>query len=154
MPAVRKPAEDQEPDPKNHNSKRAARIQPTVEPEALPGGDPAAGDPSASASGAGHHNPAAKEPTTLEVSRLMAQSQRRHDLEMRLAVLAIEYDRAIGSLQTLIKRYDDIRAECEAAQPPIHIQSLVPTILRTALKLARRQVRAEYPELKSLARRS
>lgn len=89
-------------------------------------------------------------PSAVEVSQLMAESQRRHDLERRLAALAIEYDRSLAALQALIRRHDQLQAECEASRPPMRIQHLVPSLLRTALRLARDQVRAEYPELKSL----
>ncbi len=99
-------------------------------------------------SGGGELVPANR--AALEVSQFMAQSQRRHDLEMRMAVLAVEYDRALGSVQALVRRYDQLQEEWQAAQPPLPGQKLVPSLLRTALKLARQQVRAQYPDLRTL----
>lgn len=143
MPALGK-TENEHSDSASLDGKRPAKDRPALGPPAVPGDGQRTARPAA-----GAHTPPA-EPTDLEVSQLMAQSQRRHDLETQLAALAIEYDRAIGNLQALIRRYDDVRVECEDARLPINLQSLVPTILRTALKLARRQVRVEYPELRSL----
>jgi hypothetical protein len=145
MPALRK-TENESSGPASPDGRRPTKDRTALEAQAVPGDGQPTARPSAGASRI--------EPTDIEVSRLMAQSQRRHDLEMHLAALAIEYDRAIGNLQALIKRYDDIRADCEAVRLPINLQGLIPTILRTALKLARRQVRAEYPELRSLGDRS
>jgi len=88
--------------------------------------------------------------SALEVSQLMVQSQRRHDLEMRMAVLAVEYDRALAGLQSLVRRYDGLQAECEAARMPSPSQRVVPSLLRTAVKLARQQVRTQYPDLKGM----
>ncbi len=89
-------------------------------------------------------------PGVREMNHIAAQSQHRHDMEMRTAMLAIEFDRALAAVQALVARHDELQATCRRAQPPVRAQPLVPTLLRTAIKLARQQVRTQYPDLQSL----
>jgi hypothetical protein len=139
MSAVRKTTSERDVDYEGGERRGPARSGKALEGEILPPGEEMAGDL------------LMEMPSAVQVSQLLVESQRRHDLERRLATLAIEYDRCLASLQTLIRRYDSLQAECEASRPAIHIQALVPSLLRTALRLARDQVRAEYPELDTIA---
>lgn len=138
MTTLKKTTHGQDADYEGAERRGPARGRKALEGEILPPGDEMVG------------SLVMDMPSAVEVSQLMVESQRRHDLERRLATLAIEYDRCLAGLQTLIRRYDSLQAECEASRPAIHIQGLVPSLLRTALRLARDQVRAEYPELDTL----
>ncbi len=89
-------------------------------------------------------------PGAHEMNHIAAQSKHRHDMEMQTAMLAIELDRALAAVQGLVARHDELQAACKRAQPPVRALPLVPTLLRTAIKLARQQVRTQYPDLESL----
>ncbi len=86
-------------------------------------------------------------PGLAELQEQIAWAQRRHDLEMRLVMLAEEYDQALAHLQGIIRRYDDLLAQRIASEPAIRDRNIVPAELGWLLNAARRRARQQYPDL-------
>ena len=75
-----------------------------------------------------------------EVHEMIAWGQERHDVEMRIRALAIELDRVMARLQTLLERYDALQAERTSADPHLRQCDAMPSTLGATVMLARKRL--------------
>jgi hypothetical protein len=93
------------------------------------------------------HQDSVDERTLRETFDLVRWEQERHDLMMETRALVTEVECTLGSLETMLEHYAELRRRWDRVALPNQLARVIPNELSQAVQSARQRVRQQLPVL-------